>query len=97
MSSRTFLLCKSREHAEATDEIVLRSLEAKHGIRGNAWSEVYSDGTHFGILWGGHVAEALGNPRSEEYPDGNPDLKLVSDAEGAWRLAIPAANSPADI
>lgn len=94
---RTILICDSYEHAEAVDKLVLHGLDVDHGIKGNAWSEVYSDGERYGILWGGPVAEMFGEPRSTDCPDGDPALVLVTDTDGAWRVVQPVPEPTEDI
>ena len=86
---RQFLLADSTEHAELLDKLVLAALE-EQGIYGGAWSEVWTDGTQYGIYWGAPVSGIFGYPPSEEYPDGDPSMVLIAETEEApWTVVIP--------
>lgn len=86
---RTFLLADNAEHADILDKLVLASL-ADRGIYGGAWSEVYTDGERYGIFWGTPVSDLFGYPPSEEHPDGDPSMVLVTETEELpWTVAIP--------
>lgn len=86
---RTFLLADSAAHADILDKLVLASL-ADHGIYGGAWSEVYTDGERYGIFWGSPVSELFGLPPSEDHPEGDPSMVLVTETEDApWSVVEP--------
>lgn len=86
---RQFLLADSVEHAELLDKLVLAALE-EQGIYGGAWSEVWTDGTQYGIYWGAPASGIFGYPPSEEYPDGDPSMVLVTEqADQPWTVVTP--------
>ena len=86
---RQFLLADSTEHAELLDKLVLAALE-EQGIYGGAWSEVWTDGTQYGIYWGAPVSGIFGYPPSEEYPDGDPNMVVVNEyPDMPWTVVIP--------
>lgn len=91
---RHFLVCQDFDHAWLCDQLVLARLETEHGVRANAWSEVYSDGERFGLYWGAPVSDLFGLPPSEEHPDGDPSLVIVEDTEGVWEVVRPEPEAP---
>ena len=91
---RSFLVCLDYQHAELCDQLVLSRLETEHGVRANAWSEVWSDGERFGIYWGAPVSDLFGYPPSPEYPEGDPSLVIVEDTEGVWKVVRPEPEAP---
>jgi hypothetical protein len=87
---KTILVCDSYPHAELCDRLVLAKLEDA-GIRANAWSDVYTDGERYGIIWAAPVSDLFGQP--EEFPE----LELVEDTEGLWQVVRPTEDPDAGL
>lgn len=82
MKTRRILVCSDENHAEVVDAIVMAHL-TDAGHRANAWSEVWSDGERFGIIWEEPVASLFGTP------DIDPSLIVVENTARAWAV-VPA-------
>jgi len=84
---KIILVCDSYPHAELCDRLVLAKLEDA-GVRANAWSDVYTDGVRYGIIWAAPVSSLFGQP--EEFPE----LELVEDTDDSWTVVVPEPEDP---
>lgn len=95
---RQFVKCESELHAETVDGLILARLQDEFGSQASCWSGIWAKsgllGNTYGVYWGSPVSDIFGFPPSEEHPDGDPAVKILTekvDAEGNsdWSLVLP--------
>ena len=87
---KTFLLCDSAEHADVVDQFIMESLRDRDNAQGSSWSEVYTNGTLFGVLWASPASELFGNPEDD------PAIVLFVDTDDDWSLLDLTLDTPVD-
>jgi len=85
---KTLLLCQDELHAEVVNALVLESLR-DNGVVAGAWSDIYTDGERFGIIWVAPVSDIFGSP--EDVQSG---LVVVEDADDSWEVVLPEPPAP---
>ena len=95
---RQFVKCDSELHAETVDALIFAKLQSDYGTHGSCWSGVWAKSgllkDTYGVYWGSPVSGLFGYPPSEEYPDGDPSIEIISevideDGNSDWWLVLP--------
>lgn len=77
----TIAICNSLDDAKALNSAVAAHLRATEGSKCSGWSSIYTDGTRFGLLYGGPVEDVCPGITTEEHETWTEYVEPVAPSE----------------